>query len=59
MFISNLNIIPVISQSDIVNINGLTRILKIIDQCYVKYIMTLLDKNNNIGFESIGLHFHK
>jgi len=59
MFIGNLDIIPVISRSDIVNINGLTRILKIIGQCDVKYIMTLLDENNIISFEDIGLHFHK
>ena len=40
-FISNFDILPLISQSDIVNIHELTLILEIIGQCNVKQIMML------------------
>ena len=39
-FISNLDIFPLISPSDIVSLNKLSLILKIIGQCDFKYLMT-------------------
>ena len=43
-FISTLYILPLILRRDIFNVNGLTLILKIIGQCDVKHIMTLVIK---------------
>ena len=44
--ISNLTIFPLISVCNIVSINELTLILKIISHCNVKSIMMLLIKSN-------------
>ena len=48
LFIGNLDIVPFISESDVVSINKMTVILTMIGQYEVKDIMTLQNKNNNI-----------
>ena len=52
-FISNLNIFPMISQSDIVSINEWTLILKIISQHEIKHIMMLRIKTMTKGLDII------
>jgi hypothetical protein len=54
--IDNLYNFPLISLNDIVSINWLTLILKIISQSDVKHIMKL--QKNNISFEGLCIHFH-
>lgn len=51
-------IFPVISLNDIVRTNELTLILKIIDQCDDKHIMTLTIVNNNVRFEGLDTHYY-
>lgn len=48
IFISDSYIFPVILLTDIISINRLNLILKIISQYDVKYIMTLPIKNKNV-----------
>ena len=57
MFIGNLNIFPLISPSDVVNINKLALILKIIGQYDVKHIMMLPIKQYH-SFEGLEIHYH-
>ena len=55
--IGNLVIFPVISLIDIVSINELTLVLKIIGQCDVEHIMTLLIKTTAF-FWRTPQHYH-
>ena len=68
-FIGNLDIFPLISQSDIVNINKLISILEINNQYDVKHSMMsntvrcqtqydVTSKNNNVSFEGLDKHCH-
>jgi hypothetical protein len=52
LFIGDVDIFPLIPHGDIVNINELTLILKIISQCYDN------NKNNNISIEGLTIHYH-
>lgn len=52
MFIFNFSIFPLISTSDIFNINERTLMLKIISKCDVKHI-TMVSFKNNIGFAGL------
>ena len=52
IFIANLCIFPLILQRDIVSINRLTLILKIIGQC-------VTDKNNDVSYEGLDIHVHQ
>ena len=47
MFMGSSDIFPLISKSNIVSINDLTLILKIISQCDDKHFTDVTDKNNN------------
>jgi len=50
-----LDILPLISPSDIVSMNELTVILKIIGQCQIHYDVT--DKNNSTSFQGLNIHY--
>jgi len=56
--IVNSDIFALISPSDIGSINKLTLILKIICQCDVKAHYDGGDKNNNVSFEHLDIHYH-
>ena len=58
LIICNVDTFPLISPSDIVNLNELTVMLKIIGQCDIKHIMTLTMKNNNVSVEGFDNHNH-
>ena len=58
-FISNLNIFPLTSLSDIVSINKLTLIQKNFSQCDVRTRYDVTDKTNNISFDDLNIHFHQ
>ena len=60
MFMGSSDIFPLISKSDIVSINDLTLILKIISQCDDKHFMMLQIKIiTTCTFEGREMHYHK
>jgi hypothetical protein len=56
-FIWNFYIFSLISQSDIANINKLILILNIIGP-RTHYDVTCTNKNNNVRFEGLHIHYH-
>jgi hypothetical protein len=57
MSIGNLDILSLISTSDISSINKLTLLLKIIGQCAVKHY-NVTDKNSYCRFEGPDMHYY-
>jgi hypothetical protein len=55
ILISRFGYFSLISSSDIVRINELTVILKIIGQCSIK----CYDKNDKVSFEGLDINYHK
>jgi hypothetical protein len=55
ILISRFGYFSLISSSDIVRINELTLILKIIGQCSIK----CYDKNDKVSFEGLDINYHK
>ena len=56
--IDNLEIFPLISPCDIVTINKLSVIPKIIGQYEVNHTMTLPIKINNVCFKGLDIQYH-
>ena len=53
-----MGILLFISPSDIVIINELSLILKIIITCEVKQHCYVIHENNNVSFEELDIHYH-